>query len=354
MTLSLPRMSPRALFVALSWAMLAGCASTELAAPVESRTPAAPVRAGAEEAVTTPAAPALPRPGYHIVKRGETLYSISLENGQDYREVARWNAIDNPNLIQVGQELRVLPPETGASVTPVQMPSISVVASTPSASAPQVVPPATGATSAPLVANSPTVVKTEPKGGRVPYSPTILADLQKGAPVTAVSAPQPAPTKPVAPVVSSAPVAAPASQSAPVATSAASAPVAETKSGDEAIDWLWPTNGKVIATFNDASNKGVDLAGNVGDPVLATAAGKVIYVGSDLRGYGNLVIIKHNNSYLSAYAHNSEVLVKEGLQVARGQKIAAVGQSDADRPKLHFEIRRQGKPVDPLKYLPKR
>lgn len=345
---SLTRMSPRAALAALSLALLAACASTEQAAPVESRTPGAPARASVEEAAA-PQAPSLPRPGYHIVKRGETLYSISLENGQDYREVARWNGIDNPSLIQVGQELRVTPPETGNSVTPVQMPSISVVSSSPAAApdamtaAPAALPPASAS-------QAPGVLRTEPKGGRVAYSPTALADLQKGGPVATASGPQATPARPVA---ASAPAAVPATQSAPVAAPAASAPV-EAKSGDDAIDWLWPTTGKVIATFNDASNKGVDLAGNVGDPVLATAAGKVIYVGSDLRGYGNLVIIKHNNSYLSAYAHNSEVLVKEGLQVARGQKIAAVGQSDADRPKLHFEIRRQGKPVDPLKYLPKR
>ena len=115
--------------------------------------------------------------------------------------------------------------------------------------------------------------------------------------------------------------------------------------------------GKTIATFSEAgdnANKGLDLAGKTGDPVLAAAAGKVVYAGSGLRGYGNLVIVKHDSTYLSAYAHNSKILVKEGDSVSRGQKIAEVGSSDADQPKLHFEIRKLGKPVDPLALLPNR
>lgn len=332
------------LFVAL---LLTACAGTETLAPVESRSTSAPVAPrGAEPAQASAVTPApLPRPGYHVVKRGETLYSIALENGQDYREVARWNGLDNPNVIQVGQELRIAPPDTGMSVAPVTLPSIEVkpvAGQTPPAAA------SGGAAITPTPA-SPTQLslKTTPKGGRVAYSPQALAELQK-APATPTPATPQAPTPPVAPVMTSSP-AVPTAVSAPAAASAQ-----DGKGGDEAVDWLWPTGGKLVATFNDNSSKGIDLAGNVGDPVLATAAGKVIYVGSDLRGYGNLVIIKHNSLYLSAYAHNSEVLVKEGAQVARGQKIAAVGMSDADRPKLHFEIRRQGKPVDPLKFLPKR
>lgn len=118
--------------------------------------------------------------------------------------------------------------------------------------------------------------------------------------------------------------------------------------------WAWPAAGPVLADFNDASNKGITIGGKAGDPVLAAADGRVVYAGSSLRGYGNLVIVKHNNTYLSAYAHNQALLVKEDQVVRRGQRIAEMGSSDADRVQLHFEIRRQGKPVDPSRLLPPR
>jgi lipoprotein NlpD len=121
-----------------------------------------------------------------------------------------------------------------------------------------------------------------------------------------------------------------------------------------AIEWIWPHNGKLLATFVEGSSKGLDIAGNPGDPVLASAPGKIVYAGVGLRGYGKLVIVRHNAEFLSAYAHNSAILVKEGDTVARRQKIAEVGSTDADSPRLHFEIRRQGKPTDPLKFLPTR
>ena len=110
----------------------------------------------------------------------------------------------------------------------------------------------------------------------------------------------------------------------------------------------------MIAGFDEVKNKGLDIGGNAGDPVLAVAEGKVVYAGSGLRGYGNLIIIKHDNTYLTAYAHNQALLVKEDQSVKKGQKIAEMGNSDADRVKLHFEVRKQGKPVDPIKYLPSR
>ena len=122
---------------------------------------------------------------------------------------------------------------------------------------------------------------------------------------------------------------------------------------DDRLDWTWPTSGRIVTGFSETSNlKGIDIAGKPGQPVVASAAGKVVYAGSGLRGYGKLIIVKHNNTFLSAYAHNREILVKEGQQVTRGQKIGELGDSDADQPKLHFEIRRLGKPVDPAKYLP--
>ena len=143
----------------------------------------------------------------------------------------------------------------------------------------------------------------------------------------------------------------------PPPASASSAPAAGVAgaTGDEAVAWLWPSNGTVLAGFDESkNNKGLDIGGSAGDPVLAAAEGKVVYAGSGLRGYGNLVIIKHNNTYLTAYAHNQTLLVKEDQTVKRGQKIAEMGSSDADRVKLHFEVRKQGKPVDPSKYLPLR
>ncbi|WP_210545748.1 peptidoglycan DD-metalloendopeptidase family protein [Rhodoferax sp. PAMC 29310] len=124
--------------------------------------------------------------------------------------------------------------------------------------------------------------------------------------------------------------------------------------GDDEIAWIWPTSGSVLAGFDEVKNKGLDIGGSVGDAIVAAADGRVVYVGAGLRGYGNLIILKHNNTYLTAYAHNKSLLVIEDQAVRKGQKIAEMGNSDADRVKLHFEVRRQGKPVDPAKYLPAR
>ncbi|MEI8029351.1 MAG: peptidoglycan DD-metalloendopeptidase family protein [Comamonadaceae bacterium] len=137
-------------------------------------------------------------------------------------------------------------------------------------------------------------------------------------------------------------------------TAAASAAATVAANADEEMGWIWPTNGAVLAGFDEIKNKGLDIGGSAGDPVLAAADGRVVYVGAGLRGYGNLIILKHNNTYLSAYAHNQTLLIKEDQSVRKGQKIAEMGSSDTDRVKLHFEVRRQGKPVDPVKYLPVR
>ncbi|AVS87898.1 peptidase, partial [Paracidovorax avenae] len=134
----------------------------------------------------------------------------------------------------------------------------------------------------------------------------------------------------------------------------APAPAPAAGGGDDDMAFIWPASGSLVAGFDEARNKGYDIAGKVGDPVLAAADGRVVYAGAGLRGYGNLVILKHNNTYLTAYAHNQTLLVKEDQSVRRGQKIAEMGSSDTDRVKLHFEIRRQGKPVDPARYLPAR
>jgi lipoprotein NlpD len=147
--------------------------------------------------------------------------------------------------------------------------------------------------------------------------------------------------------------------SAPVAAASApkSAPAGPTTSGastdaaEDVLSFQWPARGNVIAGFDESKNKGLDIGGKAGDPVVAAADGRVVYAGAGLRGYGNLIILKHNNTYLTAYAHNQTLLVKEDQVIKRGQKIAEMGNSDADQVKLHFEVRRQGKPVDPAKYL---
>ncbi|MFA9438560.1 peptidoglycan DD-metalloendopeptidase family protein [Uliginosibacterium sp. sgz301328] len=315
--------------------LLAACASSAPKAPVETRGPGGV--AAASTAVTPPVVPPTARPGYHIVKRGETLYSIAREYGQTFADVAAWNNLSNAAVIEVGQELRITPPDS-SNVNVVKAPSIEVR-------------PIEGMSSTPAPAGSPSVAtpdastKSTPRGGRVAYSQQAWNDVQTGTP------PLPAPS--VAPAVPA--VAAPASVAgAPSAAATKADEPPATASGDDGIEWMWPATGKVVATFNDTTNKGVDIAGSAGQPIMAAGAGTVLYVGSSLRGYGNLVIIRHNNAFLSAYAHNKEILVKEGQTVQKGQKIASMGDSDADRVMLHFEIRRQGKPVDPTKYLPQR
>ena len=285
-------------------ALLAGCAS-QTPAPVAERAPVAP------------AAAEIP-PGFYAVKKGDTLYRIALDHGVDYKELLAWNRVDNPNRIEVGQQLRIAPPEG----TPV------AVSKPVTGAAPVEVKPV-GVAPVPTSLNT-AMLKQEPRGGKLPWSEENLAKLREAE--TGVAAkPAPAPTAPAA---------------SPVATTA-----------EDGIDWSWPAPGKLLAGFSetgDAINKGLDIAARTGEPVQAAAAGKVVYVGNGLRGYGNLVIVRHTASFLSAYAHNSKILVKEGQAVAKGQKIAEAGSSDSDQTKLHFEIRRQGKPVDPAKYLPPR
>ncbi len=302
---------------------LAGCASRPVQAPVIERAPPAAPRTAAK-------APEQ-RPEAYVVKRGDTLYSIALDQGQDYKELAAWNNLDDPNRIQVGQQLRLKPPaaapESGVTVNPVS--SAGRVESRPLGAQAQGKEPAAARSAAGEGA-----VKTEPQARKLPYSSENVALLQRSE---ARTVPQPAPA------------------AAPPAAAPAAAPPAKTDADvedEDKVDWSWPARGKIRAGFSEASNKGIDISGKLGDPVLASAGGRVVYSGSGLRGYGKLVIIKHNKTYLSAYAHNKDILVKEGQNVVKGQKIAEVGNSDADAPGLHFEIRKLGKPVDPSKYLP--
>lgn len=294
----------------LALVLLAGCApGTPLRAPpVEDRglgassfsTTAAPA-AGSTAAESLAAAKPLPgaenagRPGYYTVKPGDTVRKISAETGHSWRDIARWNQLQNPDLIEVGQVLRVAPPTSAY------------------ASAAPVAPP-----------------------------PSI-------APATA-SASEPPPGSPAAATSAAGALAAGAGSAESAPASAAASAAAPAESADQP-SFIWPAAGKLLATFDEAKNKGYDIGGNAGDPVLAAADGRVVYAGAGLRGYGNLIILKHNNTFLTAYAHNQTLLVKEDQTVRKGQKIAEMGKTDADRVKLHFEIRRMGKPVDPARYL---
>ncbi len=274
------------LMLLLSALMLAGCAAPRQPAqraPVVDRSPVP-----ATTAATTPLPPGAEnagKPGYYTVRPGDTLIRIGLETGQNWRDIQAWNGLVNPNVIEVGQVLRVAPPEPVAVAAPA---------------------PEQGTAAQP-----------------VPMSNAQGRPLTESSTTTAAASPAPA----------AAPTRVPAT---------------------EEIRFIWPANGPVIDAFDEARNKGVGIGGRAGDPVVAAADGRVVYAGAGLRGYGNLIILKHNNTYLTAYAHNQALLVREDQNVRQGQKIAEMGSSDTDRVKLHFEVRRQGKPVDPLNHLPRR
>lgn len=304
--------------------VVGGCASVSEQAPVDDRRPQATVKPAAEVPAAA-AAPAVPA-GHYMVKRGDTLYSIALENGADYRDVALWNKLDDPTKISVGQVLRVSPPEG--------QPAVQVGAAR--SSAPLVARPLEGA-ALESQGKGDGGTKTAPKALRLPYSEDNLALLSKGDSPSA--APAPAVANPVA--------VAPAQPAKPEPAKPAAA-----VRDPESIDFIWPARGSMLAGFSEPSSKGVDIGGKAGDPVVAAAAGQVLYTGTGIRGFGKLIVIRHDNGFSSVYAHNREILVKEGQSVSRGQRIAELGDTDADRPKLHFEIRKSGKPVDPLRYLP--
>ena len=288
----------RALLLSGLCVLLASCGSVTQRAPVEDRqavsiakpvpvappTPAvAPAKANVAAALEKPlpGAENAGKPGYYMVKPGDTLIRIALDNGQNWRDLVKWNTLDKPNLIEVGQVLRVAPSAAEAVIT-------------------KVVPAAK--------------VESRPLDSK------------------------PADAKPV--------------DSKPVDSKPA--PAASSRGEDEDIKWGWPASGAVTANFDEVRNKGLAFKGNAGDAVLAAADGRVMYAGSGLRGYGNMIIVKHSANYLTAYAHNQTLLVKEDEVVRKGQKIAEMGSSDSDQVKLHFEIRKQGKPVDPAKLLPSR
>ena len=302
--------------------VIAGCAARR-PAPVVDRIPA-PQPAIVEAPAPVADAPVEKAAPTHTVKRGETLASLALQYGLDYRELAAWNNIVNPNRLEVGRILVLAPPAGTAPVVTAPVTTPLVTAGPPIESRP--------------LANTPSV-KVEPRASKVPFSERALGQMnaaESGASPLAADAPPPftASPPPLAPVV-------------PTPEPGKATPGTD----GEDVDWMWPTKGRVLAAFTEAG-KGVDIAGRKGAPVLAAAAGRVVYAGAGLRGYGKLVIIKHNETWLSAYAHNDNILVKEQQDVRKGQKIAEMGSSDADQVKLHFEVRRQGKPVDPVKVLP--
>jgi len=321
--------------------LIQGCASTA-PAPVSDRTakPAPQTKPPVPQATPVPGAPAVAvvpegtPAGFHRVKRGETLYGIALENGQDHRDIARWNTIEDPNRIREGQLLRVTPP-AGESVQVGAARGSGSVSSRPLDSRSEPAPAAQ-----PQTAEGAT--KSAPKALRLPYSQDNLALLQRGDAAAASAAKPPAQKEP----------AKPEAVAKPEPAKPAAEPAARAAVDPDAPEFVWPARGKVIGTFNDSTNKGIDIAGKPGDPVVAAAPGRVIYIGTGIRGYGQLIVIKHDANYNSVYAHNRAILVKQDQTVARGQKIAELGDTDADTPKLHFEIRRSGKPVDPAKYLP--
>ncbi|HZG22798.1 MAG TPA: peptidoglycan DD-metalloendopeptidase family protein [Herbaspirillum sp.] len=316
--------------------LLAACGSTpnQQPAPVVERTTSTvkPV-----DNAVVPAAPVPSGRGYYTVKKGDTLYRIALDVGQNWRDIVAWNNLTNPNDIKVDQVLRVAPPDRAAGA-----PQTAAVVAAPGAGLdvrPLGAPGSSAPAAAPMASGG---NKTGPRGDKRAYSDSALAELEKPDASPAASAPAPA-----TPAAGTAKPEAPHAVEKPAAGSAAPA------GDDEGVSWMWPAEGKVVGTF-EGGKKGVDIAGKDGQAVLAAAGGKVMYAGSGIRGYGNLVIIKHTNNLLSAYAHNKTILVKEGQSVTKGQKIAEMGKSDSDSVKLHFEIRQQGKPVDPSKYLPPR
>ncbi len=293
--------------VASAWALI-GCA-TPNQAPVEDHSTktvraAAPAVDASKNGATNLSPVTETRSPTYTVQPGDMLTKIGLDTGQSWHDLARWNNLVDPNHLEVGQVLRVLPP-AGEVAQP------TTVGATPT--------PAPAATFKPLPPIA-TKADTKASGATAAVAAPNAQSSGNAVPLTGAATPQPP------------------------------AP----RDNDDDLTWAWPASGPVVAPFDDAKTKGLAIGGKAGDPVFAAADGRVVYAGSGLRGYGNLVIVKHNANYLTAYAHNQTLLVKEDQIVKRGQKIAEMGSTDADRVQLHFEIRKQGKPIDPSRLLPPR
>ncbi|HDZ1966195.1 murein hydrolase activator NlpD [Klebsiella pneumoniae] len=263
----------------------------------------------------------------YTVKRGDTLFYIAWVTGNDFRDLAQRNNIPAPYALNVGQVLQVGnasgQPITGENAVSQASARASGGATTSTTSAQK---------STAVVASQPTITYSESSGEQ--SATKMLPNNKPATTTTTVVAPVTAPTT----VSTTQPTASSTSTSSPISA------------------WRWPTDGKVIENFSGAEggNKGIDIAGSKGQAIVATADGRVVYAGNALRGYGNLIIIKHNDDYLSAYAHNDTMLVREQQEVKAGQKIATMGSTGTSSTRLHFEIRYKGKSVNPLQYLPQR
>ncbi|MDV6345743.1 peptidoglycan DD-metalloendopeptidase family protein [Nitrosomonas sp. Is37] len=304
----------------------------------------------------------------YIVQKGDTLYAVALRHSIDYKELAQWNGIVNPNALKIGQEIDLSVPSRQklSSQQEKVIPEQVVTAQPTLFSVPQPILSSERAKQLPSSASqagtgaSASSLVAEPKGVKLPYSETAVAQLRgSNSTPNLPTTPPKAETVAIAPVIQKSEM---ASTTQKIAIAPTTQKIVENESTPKSspqkleanrsnnIKWSWPTNGQLLSRYTEKS-KGVTIAGKPGQSVLASADGTVVYSGSGLRGYGKLIIVKHNNAYLSAYGHNSKILVREGETVTKGQKIAEMGNTDSDTVKLHFEIRERGKPVDPLKFL---
>ncbi|HET7064814.1 MAG TPA: peptidoglycan DD-metalloendopeptidase family protein [Rudaea sp.] len=328
---------------AIAGLLLASCASSPPAPVVNLSTT---VESSATEATTRKAASA--GATYRVV-RGDTLYAIAFRNGVDFRELAAWNGIEPPYRIYAGQDLR-LGPATGeqtnshvAMVAPAAPPRAPVAAAsaTPSGPATQTAKPAAtgGGMFEDVPATPPAQAREESTSAPAPMARSESADV--------LAAPAAAAVPPSKATVAEAPVRPAPPQKVPDEGAV---------NGAGGLAWRWPGKGPLIGSFvaGDQTRQGIDIGGTAGDPVLAAADGEVVYSGNGLLGYGELIIVKHNASFLSAYGHNRKRLVQEGDKIKAGQQIAEMGSSASARDELHFEIRKNGKPVNPIDYLPAR
>jgi lipoprotein NlpD len=321
--------------------LLASCSSSppapvvNMSTTLESSTDAVASRKAASAGAT-----------YRVV-RGDTLYAIAFRNGVDFRELAAWNGIEPPYRIYAGQDLRLGPPAGEQSSTS--------VATAPPAPARAPVPAASGSPSGPATQNG----KPAATGGGmfedVPATPPVPAEQTTSASAPASRSDSAdvlaAPAVPAPPPAKETVTEAPVKSVPPPKASDAGA-----VNGVGGFVWRWPGKGPLIGSFvaGDQTRQGIDIGGTAGDPVLAAADGEVVYSGNGLLGYGELIIVKHNASFLSAYGHNRKRLVQEGDRIKAGQQIAEMGSSASARDELHFEIRKNGKPVNPIDYLPAR
>ncbi len=354
------------LAVAALLIMLAGCAArnpapvSDARPPADAKTPTATQSGSSQSPTAQPVVPAA-KPAdpskVHIIQRGDTMFSIAKQYGLDYRELAAWNNIVNPTAIRLGDSLRLTRPDAGGATA---IGSDNTNQSTPSANS--TVPLTPGeVTTTPLVVTPPVAaerplinsatLKVEPKASKLPYSDQAYTKVLADSNASVIS--NAAVPSPISAVVGNVltPPSLTTSPSAPAVSPAAANAAPPAAGTGDSLAWAWPVKGKVITNFTETT-KGIDIAGTRGKAILAAAAGKVIYSEAGLRGYGRMIIIKHNEQWLSAYAHNDKILVQKDQEIKQGQKIAEMGSSDTDTVKLHFEIRKLGKPVDPMKYLP--